>query len=75
MTTITVRHLGYMTVMDEDGRFHCPHHNATVVYEHGDGITEPPGGWVVSCPDCHDEDLTENDIERILNEDTEEDYG
>ena len=81
MKNITVRHEGYYTVMDEDGDFHCPHDNVEI---------EPPccsggayiacgcqGMYNVYCPDCHNDDLTDNDIEAILdnyNERDEEDY-
>lgn len=69
MKTIAVKYQGYDTVMNEDGEFRCPHPHATAVYEPGgDGVTEPRGGWLVDCSDCDNEDLTQPDAERILDD-------
>lgn len=69
---IVVRYEGYLTVMDEDGEFHCPHEGAEVEppccsgYSQGLPSCGCGGMYGVYCYDCHNDDLTDNDIERIL---------
>lgn len=67
---IVVKQYGFATEMNEDGEFRCPHYNVEV---------EPPccfggaiiecgcrGMYSVYCPDCDNEDLTDLEIEVIL---------
>lgn len=54
-------------VMNEDGEFRCPHDNVEVEYDvGGDGITEPGPSWSVYCYDCHNEDMTDSQIDDYI---------
>lgn len=53
--------------MNEDGEFRCPHDNVEVEYDvGGDGITEPGPSWSVYCYDCHNEDMTDSQIDDYI---------
>lgn len=64
---IEVKQADFMAVMNEDGEFRCPHENVEFEYDSGgDGITEPGPSWSVHCNDCDDEDLTQTDINQLI---------
>jgi len=83
MTTIAVRSIETpIYELNEDGEFRCPHYNVEI---------EPPccsgrdiygntscgcyGSYSVYCPDCSNEDLTESEVEALLDTDySEPDY-
>jgi len=57
----------YATIMDEDGEFHCPHTNVEVEYDAGgDGRTEPGASYSVYCPDCHNDDMPQHQVDQIV---------
>src|SRR3990167_10231848 len=54
-------------VMNEDGEFCCEHPNVEIEHDiGGDGYTEPGESWGVFCPDCHNEDITDHEVDLIL---------
>ena len=62
-------------VMNEDGEFVCPHNDVDI--EAPCCSTPGSSGYIecgcggmhsVYCNDCHNEDMTDSDIERILGE-------
>lgn len=64
---IKVRYFGYLTIMDEDGNFGCPHEELEFSYdEGGDGITEPGASWGVFCWECQNDDMSQNDVDRLI---------
>lgn len=66
--TINVKQYGSPTyVMNEDGEFRCEHPDVEVEYDiGGDGITEPGPSWSVFCPDCHNDDLTDDEADTFI---------
>lgn len=64
---IKVKQAGFLTVMNEDGEFRCPHNNYKVEYDRGgDGRTEPGPSWSVYCYDCHNEDITQTEVDGLI---------
>ena len=54
-------------IMNEDGEFMCPHESVEIEYDRGgDGITEPGPSWSVYCSDCHNDDMTDSEMQNIL---------
>ena len=67
MTTVNIKQEDVTYVMDEDGLFRCTHENVEVEYDRGgDGITEPGPSWSVYCSDCHNEDMTDSEVEAYI---------
>lgn len=58
--------------MNEDGEFRCPHDSVEVEYDRGgDGRTEPGPSWSVYCNDCHNDDMTDSEVDAFIDSATE----
>lgn len=72
--TIQVQYQKGTYVLNEDGEFRCPHYNAEVTPPCCNGSPDEAGRDTcachglhsVYCPDCKNEDMSESDVERIL---------
>jgi hypothetical protein len=52
---------------NEDGEFKCPHYEAEVIPPCCDGRDcGCRGGYGVDCRACNNEDLTDNDVDNII---------
>lgn len=64
---VKVDRYSYPVLMDEDGNFRCPHEDVDIEYDRGgDGWTEPGPSWSVYCNDCHNDDMSQDEVDSIV---------